>query len=102
MSMRKVVHNSQGGYVVEDARTLEEAKAQRLLYLRERCSLLILEARVDEFDQVNTGLGILEEERMTYVRTTVEAARQVYHTRKAAVEAAATNEAVDAVDWEVA
>jgi hypothetical protein len=100
MSVRKVIHDGQGGYLLEDARTLDEAQAQRLLYLRQRCSQQIAEAGVDEFDQINTGLGILEEERMVYVRTTVETARQLYHDRKATVEAATTNEAVDAVDWE--
>ena len=99
--MKIARHTEAGTATEQDDRTLDQAKQQRLAYLRQRCTQSIEEAGIDAFDQTNAALGgILDAERETFVRESVKSARDVYLLRKVEVVNATDNASVDNVDWE--
>jgi len=99
--MSKTIFYSKTGAdpVVIDDRTLDQAKDERISYLRYFITKQLNEAGLDSVTQQNAALGIYEPARCEAIKNYIAACRNEYLRCKALILAATTNDEADAVQF---
>jgi hypothetical protein len=89
------------GSLVEvlDNRTLQEAKNEKVNFIREIASLQIKNSGLDESTQQNAALGIYSPERCEAIKSYIAACRNEYLRCKGLIQAAQTNDEADSVQF---
>jgi hypothetical protein len=99
--MSKTIFYSKTGAdpVVIDDRTLDQAKDERISYLKYFITKQLNEAGLDSVTQQNAALGIYEPARCEAIKNYISACRNEYLRCKGLILAATTNEAADSVQF---
>jgi hypothetical protein len=89
------------GSLVEvlDNRTLQEAKTEKVNFIREIASIQIKNSGLDEATQQNAALGIYSPERCEAIKSYISACRHEYLRCKGLILAAQTNDEADEVKF---
>lgn len=99
MTGRKLTtYHPDGSFTVEDTRALEEAKALRVAQLDAEATNDI-ESVYPQYVQINAALGLYDEARTSEILTGIQERRTHYSEKLAQINAALTNDQVDAVKW---
>lgn len=93
------VYDGKGGVVIEDTRTLQEAKDQRKKDIQQMATQLITEAGATELRQRNVGLGIITGDEADKIRAIVQHYRLQCQAKENDIDASNTNEKVDSIDF---
>ena len=88
-----------GTKIVQDDRTIDEAKAESIKWLKINCSSYIGQAGLDTATQQNAALGVYSPERCEAIKNYIAACRNEYLRCKGLILAATSNEAADAVQF---
>jgi hypothetical protein len=99
MSKTIFYSNSGADPVVIDDRSTDQAKQERMAYLRYFCTEHLLEVGLDQITQQNAALGIYEPARCEAIKNYIAACRNEYLRCKALILAATNNDEADAVQF---
>lgn len=97
--MKITICNPDGTKAVRDDRTIDEAKAESIKWLRLNCSSYIDQSGVDSPTQQNAALGIYPPERCEAIKSYIAACRNEYLRCKDLIQTAQTNDEADAVQF---
>ena len=96
--MKSILHKIDGTIEVFDDRTLAQAQAERIEFLREMTTQHI-DQTCPQSTQQNAALGIYEPARCEAIKNYIAACRNEYLRCKGLILAATSNEAADAVQF---
>ena len=96
--MKSILHKIDGTIEVFDDRTLAQAQAERIEFLREMTTQHI-DQTCPQSTQQNAALGIYEPARCEAIKNYIAACRNEYLRCKGLILAAATNDEADAVQF---
>ena len=96
--MKSILHKIDGTIEVFDDRTLAQAQAERIEFLREMTTQHI-DQTCPQSTQQNAALGIYEPARCEAIKNYIAACRNEYLRCKAMILAATTNDEADAVQF---
>ena len=96
--MKSILHKIDGTIEVFDDRTLAQAQAERIEFLREMTTQHI-DQTCPQSTQQNAALGIYEPARCEAIKNYIAACRNEYLRCKALILAATTNDEADAVQF---
>ena len=97
--MKITICNPDGTKAVRDDRTIDEAKAESIKWLKLNCSSYIEQSGVDSATQQNAALGIYPSARCEAIKSYIAACRNEYLRCKALILAAQTNDEADAIQY---
>ena len=97
--MKSILHKIDGTIEVFDDRTLAQAQAERIEFLREMTTQHI-DQTCPQSTQQNAALGIYEPARCEAIKNYIAACRNEYLRCKALILAATTNDEADAVQYQ--
>jgi len=96
--MKSILHKIDGTIEVFDDRTLAQAQAERIEFLREMTTQHI-DQTCPQSTQQNAALGIYEPARCEAIKNYIAACRNEYLRCKALILAATTNDEADSVTF---
>lgn len=96
--MKSILHKADGTVEIFDDRTLSQAKAERIEFLREITTQYI-DQTCPQSTQQNATLGIYEPARCEAIKNYISACRNEYLRCKALILAATSNDEADAVQF---
>jgi hypothetical protein len=97
--MKSILHKADGTVEVFDDRTLLQAQAERIEFLREITTQHISQT-CPQSTQQNAALGIYSPERCEAIKNYIAACRNEYLRCKGLILAATSNEAADSVQFQ--